>query len=281
MTNFEDLLKDMDATFGDAVTIPGADALIPFNPVRLPGHIIGNALAQEGGTFLDRIKGPAEDIAVASDYIGSSCSPEQWQNRTTEVLKDTMIINGLAEAGGALGPVAGGAWAHQSTERYLRNKADFELNGPVEQKFQREVVNRANEKAGLHGPAADGIGLLQQNIPAAQRNFNICPKDAGLGKTILNRWQTNAPSGINLNGGTPPKPPGFIDVTLIVSRVPRFVGYAKLIFGDNAVRCCLFVIHTYIYYLYSKYVIRICYQAVSYIYYKIVIWRANRRRLQG
>lgn len=188
MVDFSDIYKSMEntvATIDENLQIgpPGAEALIPLNPGRMPGHALATAFS-DGMRFGDEsLLKPLENVQVVFEYLSSSQSDAHYNSRFGQVCHDTAIVNLLAETCGVPGEILAGDYANQAANEYVQQMIE-DQNYPLEDDYiarsfriklrggPGSTCNYANS-TGASPALFNGTGLFKEHLAPGQRTNPI------------------------------------------------------------------------------------------------------------
>jgi len=118
--------------------IPKAEALIPLNPSKIPGHVGGSILTQDLGMSTDMVTKPLQNLQVAYNYVRDGQNVTHTVKRLGEVAYDTGKINLMAESALIVGPAISGQMANSCAENYTQTiVSDYKLVDSLKQECIR------------------------------------------------------------------------------------------------------------------------------------------------
>lgn len=146
-----------------------AEGLVPINPARWPGYLIGSAMASDMPDFPDKLRNPFDNLVTVKEYLESSKSDVQWRDRFWDVTEKTFAINAACELGETPGSMAAGAAANKIADNYMNEMVETESSLRLTEKLNmRQYQINAMEK-GVDANLVRGTGLNRQYVAKPYR----------------------------------------------------------------------------------------------------------------
>lgn len=119
MCSFQNDYNLMIDDSSDSTILPGATALIPLNPQRMPGHILGTAFMSETSENVQLWTQMMDNLELSVRYLESAGSSDtlfvEWFQKLSF---DTGVVNAAAEACGVAGEVFAAKYANEAALCY-------------------------------------------------------------------------------------------------------------------------------------------------------------------
>lgn len=107
---------------------PGAEALVPLNPRRLPSYVGGIILSDNIEKGAGIVTKPLHNLEVAKNFVATGHNHSHIAKRAAEVFVDTVKVNLMAESIPLAGPAIAGQHASDCTAKYTKQiVTDFKL----------------------------------------------------------------------------------------------------------------------------------------------------------
>ena len=114
---------------------PGAEALVPINPMRIPSYVSGIMLSDNLEKGMGIVTKPVHNLEVAKNFITTAHNTSHAFKRGAEVAVDTVKINLMAESVPLAGPALAGQHASDCAKKYTEQMVtDYKLVDSVKQK---------------------------------------------------------------------------------------------------------------------------------------------------
>lgn len=128
--------------------LPKAQALIPVNPTKIPGHVGGSILSQDLAMSTDMVTKPLQNLKVVYNYVRDGHNVTHTVKRLGEVAYDTGKINLMAESAPIVGPAVSGQMANSCAEKYTKKiVSDYKLVDSIKKKcIERNWAKRFGSK---------------------------------------------------------------------------------------------------------------------------------------